>query len=573
MKQKNLPSSGKTRSFVTGLILALALLLLLNLVSSFFYYRIDLSKGKIHTLSKASRNLVHNLKDNLVIKVYLSDNLPPEYNALARYAKDLLAEYKQAGGRHVRYEFVSRTNEDAFRSQAARDNIFAQRTMILENDRQTVRDIYMGMAFEYKGNRKSLNLSKDIEGRLEYEITSLLRRLTNAKLPKVTVFQDSLYNSNYYQYFEHYLNQNYDVLTTNLTAPVKASDVMIFTGVADSLSSLQLYNLDQYIMHGGKVIFLQERVEGDVQYGQAYEIKSNIFRLLKHYGIEIKPNLVMDQNCAPIKMSQRSGIFVIDVPVPYPFIPMVQGSKNSVISKGFSDILLYYCSELNTNTGTKNITATPLLKTSSASGIMNGPDFQVDPNEVIEQKLMSALTLPPVTVGALFTGTFTSFYADNPSYAKTAGFSGKVNNGEIIVVTDSDLIRDYIAGASDANIMFILNAADFLLKDLSLSEVRSRTIPNSPLDLGTFLYKHNVPPDKIVQTEPNLRQIVKILNILLPSLLLILYGLRRMYLLKKERRLIQARFQPLPPEPEPSADEEETEQTETEEPSDEDKEQ
>ena len=542
----NTAKPAKTRSILTGLILSLALLVILNLISAFFFYRLDFSQGKVHTLSKTSKNLARNLQDNVVVKVYLSSNLPPDFNIMARYAKDLLSEYKQYSGSRFRYEIVSQTNEDEFRGQAARDNLFVQRTMILEDDQQIVRDIFMGLAFEYKGNRESLNLTREIEGRLEYEITAILRRLTQVSLPQVTVFQDSLYSPDYYKYFEHHINQNYRIIPTNLTAPAKASEVLIFPGVVDSLSQLQLYNLDQYIMHGGKVVFLQDRVLGLVQYNHAEVIHSNLFEFLENYGIEIKPNLVMDRSCAPINMSQRSGIYVIDVPMPFPPIPLVQGMENSVISKGLSDILFYLCSEINTNPEVEGVTVTPLLKTSPNSGIMEGPEFDISPQKYLQQKLMSTLTYPPVTVSALYTGTFRSFFADNPSIASTPGFKAATDSSEIIVVSDSDFIRDFISSVSSSNLMFLLNAIDFLLKDISLSEVRSRTLPNSPLDIGNWLYKRNMEPDRIAQFEPQLRQIVKAANLILPSLLLVLFGLRRMFMLKKHRRLIRSSYIPEP---------------------------
>lgn len=547
----------KTRSIFTGLILSLAVLVVLNLVSAFFFYRLDVSKGKIHTLSKTSKNLVSNLKDNVVVKVYFSDNLPPDFNTVARYAKDLLGEYKQYGGNRFRYEFVKQTNEDEFRAETSRSNIYAQRVMLLENDQQTVRDIFLGMSFEYKGNRESLNLSRDIEGQLEYEITSLLRRLTKVSLPIVTVYQDSLYNADLYQYFEHHTQQNYRIVPTNLTAPVKASDVLIFTGVYDSLSALQLYNLDQYIMHNGKVLFLQDRVSGLIQYNRADEVHSNIFRLLEHYGIEIKPNLVMDQNCAPINMSQRSGIFVVDVPVPFPPVPMLQGIKSNAITKDLTDVLLYLGSEINTKIANKDIKITPLLKTSPSSGVLEGPEFDISPNRFIEQKIMSKLTMPPITVAALYNGKFKSFFADKENISKTEGFVAETDSTEIIVVSDADIIRDMVAGVSSSNMMFILNAVDFLLKDISLSEIRSRTIPNSPMEVGRWLYKNGIAPEQIQKYEPKIKQVVKGLNLILPSLLLIIYGLRRMVALKRKRKLIRERYQLAKPAPVPNALEQE----------------
>jgi gliding-associated putative ABC transporter substrate-binding component GldG len=538
----------KTRSIVTGLLLSLSLLFILNLVSLFLFYRLDFSKGKIHTLSKTSKTLVRKLEDNVVVKVYLSKNLPADYSVLARYARDLLSEYKLYGKNRFRFELVPQTNEDEFRGQATRDNIFAQRVMILEDDQQTVRDIFMGIAFEYKGNRERINLTKEIEGRLEYEITSILRRLTQAALPRVTVFEDSLYSPSYYKYFEHHTTQNYNIMPTNLNAPVMASDVMIFPGVIDSLSRLQLYNLDQYIMHGGKVLFLQDRVMGLVQYGRADVIDSNLFDLLEHYGIEIKPNLVLDQTCAPINMSQRSGIFTIDVPMPYPPIPMLEGMKSSVVTKGLSDIIIYMGSEINVNTGKPGLEITPLLKTSAASGIMDGPVFDIIPEKFMGDKVMSTLTHPPLTMAAHYKGTFTSFFADRAEIAETEGFTPQTETGEVIVVSDSDLIRDFIVSASGANMMFVLNAIDYLLKDVSLNEVRSRTIPNSPLDITRWLYRRNIDAQTTASIEPRIRQFVKLVNLLLPSLLLVVMGLVMLFRLRKSRRAIQSRFSDVPSE-------------------------
>ncbi len=537
------PKKAKTRSLLTGLLIALGVLIALNLLSSYFYHRFDFSKGRIYTLSQTSKNLVRNLRDNLVANVYLSDNLPAQYNLLARYARDLLGEYDQFGGRRFSHEIVSRVNEDEFRGRAERDNIFAQRTVILENDKQTVRDIYMGMSFEYKGNRESLNLTQGMENRLEYEITALLRRLTKTQLPAVGLYQDSLYMAEAYKTFDHHLRKDYQVQQLDLNQPFN-TPVLVFPGVIDSLSELQLYNLDQYIMHGGKVIFLQDRVWGDVRYSAAQTINSNLFRLLENYAIEIKNNLVLDQNCLPVNMSQRSGIFVFDVPVLYPPIPLVQGLDTNPITKGLSDIPLLFCSELNTTVKNKSVSITPLLKTSPATGIINGPEFDIDPNRFVEEKAISNLSLSPVTVAALYAGEFTSFYAKNSAYAATPGFSGRTNESEIIVVGDSDLIMQTVTQNFDSGVMFVLNAIDYLLKDVSLTEVRSRTVTDSPLDLGLWLYQNNVQPERIQQVEPKLRLFVKVANLLLPSLLLIGYGFYRMVSEKRCRQAIQRRFHP-----------------------------
>jgi hypothetical protein len=100
--------------------------------------------------------------------------------------------------------------------------------------------------------------------------------------------------------------------------------------------------------------------------------------------------------------------------------------------------------------------------------------------------------------------------------------------------------------------MFILNAIDYLLKDTSLNEVRSRTIPNSPLDIKLWLYNQNVDAERTAKIEPIIRQSVKFANLILPSVLLVLLGLRRLFQLRKSRRLIHERFRKEPPQFEPA---------------------
>ncbi len=421
----------RTTSLLTGLVLSLVLLVIINLVSFFLYTRLDFSKGRIHTLSRTSKNIVRELKDNLVVKVYFSHNLPADYSLLATYCKDLLSEYKTSSRGRFRYEFVSPANDEEFRAETQRNQIYPQKVMILENDQQSIREIFLGLTFEYKGNRETLNLSRGTEGRMEYEITALVRRLAKAKLPKIVVFEDSLYSPRLYQFFEHHTAQNYEVESTDLTKTYYSSKVMIFTGVVDSLSRTQLFALDQYIMHGGKVLFLQDRVAGLIQYNQAEELNSNVYKLLEHYGVVIKPNLVMDQNCLPIKLSQRSGIFIVDVPVLYPLVPLMQGNKNHQISRGLSDMMMYLSSEINTISPNKDLTITPLLQTSQNSGVLTGPFFDITPANFIGHKAAGYLILKNLTVAALATGKMRSYFADSLFVKDNPGFKPETENGEI----------------------------------------------------------------------------------------------------------------------------------------------
>ncbi|MDI6792558.1 MAG: Gldg family protein [bacterium] len=79
---------------ITSILLVLGIIILINLLSIGYFSRLDLTEGKIYTLSDASRKVVGELKDRLTIKAFFSENLPDPYSSTARYLKDQLDEYK-----------------------------------------------------------------------------------------------------------------------------------------------------------------------------------------------------------------------------------------------------------------------------------------------------------------------------------------------------------------------------------------------------------------------------------------------------------------------------------------------
>ncbi|HNQ43934.1 MAG TPA: Gldg family protein, partial [Candidatus Cloacimonadota bacterium] len=96
----------KTGSILGSLVLKLAIILMILLVASYLRLRLDFSKNRLYSLSKTSREAVKNLKDNMVVKLYTSQELPAQMSSIDRYVKDLLSEYQNAGKGRFHYEFV-----------------------------------------------------------------------------------------------------------------------------------------------------------------------------------------------------------------------------------------------------------------------------------------------------------------------------------------------------------------------------------------------------------------------------------------------------------------------------------
>src|SRR5262245_25720440 len=91
----------------TGLAIALVLFLLLNALSSRTLNgtRLDLTEGRLYTLSDGSRRIVTGLEEPVTLRFYYSDTMGteiPQVNAYAERVRGLLREYVAASGGRVR---------------------------------------------------------------------------------------------------------------------------------------------------------------------------------------------------------------------------------------------------------------------------------------------------------------------------------------------------------------------------------------------------------------------------------------------------------------------------------------
>src|SRR3972149_207272 len=101
-----------------GILLVIGVLILLNLIANTRFFQLDLTEGKIYSLSQASKQVVSNLEDPLTIKVFASENLSAQLNDVKRYLNDLLAGYRAYGGGNLHYEFVNPGNDEELEKEA-----------------------------------------------------------------------------------------------------------------------------------------------------------------------------------------------------------------------------------------------------------------------------------------------------------------------------------------------------------------------------------------------------------------------------------------------------------------------
>jgi ABC-type uncharacterized transport system involved in gliding motility auxiliary subunit len=498
-------------------LLRVAIAVMVLLVGGLLYLRQDASRDRVYSLSKHSRTTVRALKDKVLVKVFASRQLPPEFSNLNRALRDLLEEFQRNSRGKFRYEYARFATNEELLSQASASGIQPYVAHIQENDELVSKEIVLGLVLEGAGKSQPMVLIPGMESRMEYQIMKELNKFDARPLPDLTIFADSL--SLMYQYannrnelatFIYELSQNYNIIYTDLKTAPRFTPVMLCLGVVSDLQRIQLYHLDQYLMQGGQIVMTQDRAYVySNNYGTAVvETESNLFKLLDHYGIHIHNNLALDREC---EIRKGAGL---GTQAPYPFIPMIRGNPKLDYTRGFDSIYHFLASEVTLLPGAR-LKYSPVLQTSDHSNRLLGPVFQVE--ESINRGLEPGyLNQPPITVAAEFSGQFNSFFTEALT---DSTFHASTDKARVILFGDSELPLDFGAGA-----YVVLNAVDHLLGRKEAIELRSRNLRPSLLSTGVFMERFKINPSDPDRTSAMLKTWFKLGSILGPLALLLLIG-------------------------------------------------
>ena len=194
--------SNKKQSLIQ-LSIALISIILLNVIGSFVFKRIDLTSEKRYTLSEATKKLLADLEDVVYIKIYLEGEFPAGFKRLRNETKEMIDEFRAYGGDNIQYEFIN-PNESS--DEVQKKELYKQLydhglkptdLQVKGNDGQSQQIIFPGALLSYRSREVPLQLLKSrigaqpeemlnnsIQG-LEYEISNSIRKLTNNNKPKI----------------------------------------------------------------------------------------------------------------------------------------------------------------------------------------------------------------------------------------------------------------------------------------------------------------------------------------------------------------------------------------------------
>ncbi|MFQ5646418.1 MAG: Gldg family protein [bacterium] len=500
----------------------LGVIVAVNLLSRNFFTRFDLTQQKEYTLSRATRRILANLDDTLTITGYFSRDLPSHVQPVVERVKDMLDEYKAYGGSRVRTALVDPADDQTLQEKLRVLGIPMVQLNIIERDQAQIKDGYMGISLMYEGRSAGLPVIQNTKS-LEYELTAAIRKLRNRN--RVTIgfyseragYKKEIFNHKFKMAINSLKNE-YQVFPVKLKEQetlLENVNLLILAGPVN-LPESALFAVDQFIMRGGKVLFLLDHlklVEGTVN---PVITESGLEPLLEHYGLKLKPDVIADATCK--KASFTKGYFNYSLPYPY-WVKVERSGMNqgNAALRGLESFVFPWTRSLEPliDAEDKERKFFPLAYSSKFSQAQTSPRPDLNPNSPILSKMTSpGAVLKRYLLAAAVSGRFESYYKAEPDQAPR-GKKVALNSPEtqIAVVGNSKFIQTDFIGRVESNNQLFMNIVDWMSNSNDLIEIRSRAVTDRPL----------------VKTTATEKFWIRSSNIYGVSLLLVMLGLIRFY--------------------------------------------
>ncbi len=502
------------KSNLARITLFIGILVGINVIAAFMFFRWDLTQEKRYTISDATKKLLQNLEHQVVIKVYLTGDFPAGFERLERAIQETLESFVDEGGSNVAYHFIEPTDpklqEKLIEKGLIPTNLFAN-----EEGKRTERLVFPGAVLVYegkeypvqllKGNKSATpeqQLNQSYEG-VEFELASAIRRLAQKDRKRIGIlvghtkvppprFSDFLANlqQNYDLYFDVQNPENWD-----------KGDLLIISKPDTPFDEDEKFRLDQFVMRGGKLLLFADGVRVDsvsLEGTFAQPLDINLDDLLFKYGCRINQNLIKDLSCAMIPLNVGNmGDKPQIKPMPWRFFPLINNFGKHPIVRNLDALYARFPSSIDT-IQVEGIKKTPLLLSSRYTQLRKAPVL-VGYNEARQQPDPREYNAGEKPIAMLLEGSFSSLYNNRllPNDPRMKSFVGKSKPTQIIVVSDGDLIvndidykrnaplplgYDRLSGNTFANRDFALYAVDYLADSEGLITARNKQVTLRPLD-------------------------------------------------------------------------------------------
>ncbi len=541
------------------LILAIAGIVMLNVLSSFFFTRIDFTAERRFTLSDISKTILADLDEEVQVTVYLEGEFPAGFRRLRNSSNDLLLDFKAYSNGNLRFDFVNpltgdqKSQEEAYQLLIEKGIEPTNLSVKTENG-MSQKIIFPAALITYKGRQIPVKLLQSKSGispeevlnnsiqNLEYAFASAIKKISKNESGRIgfTEGHAELSDQQLSDAMKS-LGDSYEVGRVDLkTIPFAGLDqikVLIIAKPEQAFTEAEKYKIDYFLMNGGRIIWSLDQVSADLDSLRgsteqlAFAKKLNLDDMLFKYGVRLNYNLLADMNCAqiPVNVGEVGGQSQIQL-LPWLFYPVFVPVSSHPLVKNLDGIHSEF-------PGTIDLISVQGLKSEI---ILSSSPF----NRQLEVPVMLSLQMveeepdpkffqsKPKPVAVLLEGVFPSNFKNRPvpaDISEKLALPQKAKPAKMIVLADGDIFKNQINKTDGstyplgfdrytreqyANKNFLLNAVDYLYDDSGIISLRNKEIKLRLLDRA-----------KIRQE----KTFWQILNIGLPLILLIVCGIFQHY--------------------------------------------
>ncbi len=571
---KNHKLRNKLQSY-SELLVVVFVVVLANVLANQYYKRFDLTAEKRYTLSATSEKLCGQIKDRLYVKVYLDGEMSSKFKRFRNELRDLLYEFREASGQKIDIDF---TDPLEGKDNKEKSNILTQMEQrglipVRDFDREGIDEtsfklVVPGADVVYQGKEFSVNfflfdVAKDpetnvnqaIQG-LEYELANMVRRCIAGNPKKIIIADgsgelDELQTadfsrelSQYYQVermnlnvadpeaarpFQLNLTSNPDsaglVLLELMQRRLNSADGLVIAKPRQDYTDAELYLIDQFIMKGGKVLWMVDPVSAEIDslernpsFLASNQNLDNITAQLFEYGVSLNPNLLMDATCNRIPTPRREFFDW------YYFPLFTSRNLDHPIVKNLGAVWSQFPATLRAKSR-PDVKITDLLVSSPYTKTVGVPatiDYVSTYMQSRDPKFRETMNSGLQSCGVLLEGTFRSPFVFRRKLTSQEFI--KETNNSMIVIADGDIARngvmlrsgnpyplgyDRFSRITFSNKKFLMNCVDYLLDQNGLIEIRGKELNVRLLDQTR------------IKDE---RAYWKWLNMLLPLLMILIFG-------------------------------------------------
>ncbi len=506
------------------LFLIIVIVVFVNYISTFLFFRIDLTAEKRYTLKPVTKEILHSLDDVAFVKIYLEGDLPVGFQEMQHAIGEQLDEFKVYAGENLEYEFInpSESDDKKIREELYREliNQGLEPVNIKKKDEEgaiSQKIIFPGAIISFKDRQLAVNLLKNIKTKsseenlnnsiesLEYEFTTAIKGLSEEKIRKIAFLEghdelDQYQTEDITREFANFFQVDRGSITT--MGCLDSYEVVIIAKPRHAFSKKDKLVIDQYIMNGGKVIWFIDKVSVNMDslthgttMAMIKDLKLND-QLFK-YGVRVNPNLIKDVHCnvIPVNIGHTGGQSKW-APAPWLYFPLLEPPENHPVTKNIDVVKSEFANEIDTLGGNQEIKTTVLLASSKLSKVVSTPMI-ISLAEVEKPLNRQSFTQPNRPVAVLLEGRFPSVFQnrmiDNLIKKENIKIKEKSKETKMLVVSDGDIIKndvrhtargpvisplgfDRYTNQSFGNKSFIMNALHYMTDQLGLMNLRTKNL-------------------------------------------------------------------------------------------------